>query len=66
LSRLDKEFPEGDRGGNDFPLTNHDSIDELHALWDAVIYTTHASEHIVRNIFSNLTYFLAFHILVMD
>jgi len=43
LNRLDKEFPTGDAGGNDFPLTYHYDVDELHALWDTVIYENHNS-----------------------
>jgi len=27
-----------DRGGNDFPLKSHYGVDNLHALWDSVIY----------------------------
>lgn len=37
-NRFNKEFPKGDKGGNAFPLPNHYSIDELHALWDKVLY----------------------------
>jgi hypothetical protein len=43
LNRLDKNYPEGDAGGNDFPLTYHYDVDELHALWDTVIYENHDS-----------------------
>ena len=37
--RYNSDYPEGDKGGNTFPLPNHYSIDELHALWDMVLYT---------------------------
>ena len=37
-NRFDSEFPEGDRGGNDFPLKYHYDVDELHALWDKILY----------------------------
>lgn len=37
-ARVNKEFPSGDKGGNDFNLTNRYSIDNLHALWDSVLY----------------------------
>ncbi len=37
-SRINKEFPKGDKGGNAFPLPNHYEVDELHALWDKVLY----------------------------
>jgi len=43
LTRLDKEFPQGDKGGNSFPLKSHDGVDELHALWDTLIYLNHNS-----------------------
>ncbi len=43
LNRLDPEFPTGDAGGNAFPLTYHYDVDELHALWDTVIYENHNS-----------------------
>ena len=37
-TRLDKEYPQGDRGGNAFPLPNNLGVDKLHAVWDSVIY----------------------------
>jgi hypothetical protein len=37
-SRVNHEHPEGDRGGNDFPLPKKDGADELHAVWDSIIY----------------------------
>ena len=37
-TRLDKEYAEGDRGGNDFPLPSHYGAKELHAVWDKVVY----------------------------
>ena len=37
-SRVDKEYPEGDRGGNDFPLPSKEGAKNLHAVWDSVIY----------------------------
>lgn len=39
--RYTKEFPSGDKGGNAFLIKNHYSANELHALWDNVIYTYH-------------------------
>lgn len=44
MSRVDKEYPAGDRGGNDFPLPNHYSANELHAVWDAVLYEFHVND----------------------
>jgi hypothetical protein len=43
LNRLDPTYPTGDAGGNDFPLIYHYDVDELHALWDTVIYENHNS-----------------------
>jgi len=37
-SRFTSKYPNGDRGGNSFPLTSVDNIDELHALWDSVLH----------------------------
>ena len=37
-SRYTAEYPNGDRGGNSYPLQSKDGIDELHALWDSVLY----------------------------
>lgn len=37
-SRVNHEYTKGDRGGNDFPLPKKDGADELHAVWDSVIY----------------------------
>ena len=37
--RYNSEFPEGDKGANSFPLPYHYGVDELHALWDEVIYS---------------------------
>jgi hypothetical protein len=47
LSRVNPEFPAGDRGGNDFPLKNHYSIAELHAAWDSVLYEFHVNDKLV-------------------
>jgi hypothetical protein len=43
MNRLDSEYPTGDAGGNAFPMKNHYDVDELHALWDTVIYENHNS-----------------------
>ena len=37
------EFTAGDKGANLFPLKYHYEVDELHALWDKVLYTQHTS-----------------------
>jgi len=38
-SRVDNEYPAGDRGGNSVPLPSKDGAKNLHAVWDAVIYS---------------------------
>jgi len=43
-SRVDPQYPAGDRGGNDYPLPNlypSKYPNELHAVWDNVIYELH-------------------------
>jgi len=37
-SRVDHEYPAGDRGGNSFPLPSKDGAKNLHAIWDSVLY----------------------------
>lgn len=37
-SRVNKDYPSGDRGGNDVPIKTHKSVKELHAVWDDVVY----------------------------
>lgn len=46
VSRVDKEYPSGDKGGNGFPLPYHYQADELHAVWDHVIYEFHKTLHV--------------------
>jgi len=41
--RYTESHKEGDKGGNMFPVKNHYSANELHAVWDNVIYTYHTS-----------------------
>lgn len=43
VDRYTKEFPNGDKGGNAFLLKNHYSANELHAVWDNVIYSYHTN-----------------------
>ena len=45
-SRYNKENLEGDKGANKFVLPNHYGADELHAVWDFVLYEEH--ENIAR------------------
>lgn len=44
-NRYTKELPNGDKGGNDFPLKYHYTANELHAVWDTVVYDNHKSIH---------------------
>ena len=41
--RYNEEFPDGDSGANKFPLPYHYEVDELHALWDKVLYEEHTN-----------------------
>lgn len=41
--RYTKDGPSGDKGGNTFMLKYHYSANELHAVWDNVIYQYHKS-----------------------
>jgi hypothetical protein len=43
VSRYTAEHPKGDKGGNDFDLKYHYDADELHAVWDNVMYEYHKS-----------------------
>ena len=38
-ARYNSDYPSGDAGANAFPLKYHYTVDELHALWDQVMYT---------------------------
>ena len=42
-NRYTAAHPSGDRGGNDFPLKYHYTANELHAVWDTVVYDNHKS-----------------------
>ena len=37
-ARVYKQYPSGDRGGNDFPVPSKDQASNLHAVWDSVLY----------------------------
>lgn len=41
--RYTHDLPKGDKGGNDFPLKYHYTANELHAVWDTVVYQYHTS-----------------------
>ena len=49
ISRINKDYPAGDRGGNDFPLPGHYSIKELHAAWDSALYEFHVNDKLVSS-----------------
>jgi hypothetical protein len=46
VSRVDDEFPAGDKGGNAFKTKSHYKTKELHAVWDKVIYEFHVTEKV--------------------
>lgn len=52
-ARFNDENPTGDKGGNTFPLPYHYEVDELHALWDKVLYSEHAN---IARPFTDATY----------
>ena len=37
-SRVDENYPSGDRGGNLFTLPSKKTAKNLHAVWDSLIY----------------------------
>lgn len=37
-SRLDKNYPKGDAGGNFVPIPAKEGAKNLHSVWDSVIY----------------------------
>lgn len=43
--RYTADKPKGDKGGNDFALKYHYTANELHAVWDTVIYQYHSTVH---------------------
>ena len=45
------DFPNGDYGGNEFPLEYKDTVDNLHALWDSVMYEYHDTVYVVIFVF---------------
>jgi len=47
-TRVDHEFPTSDRGGNEFKLKRKDGADNLHMVWDAVIYKYSHDPNLVR------------------
>ena len=43
-TRVNKEFPQGDRGGNDFALKNHYGVKELHAVYDDIFWSNYGHQ----------------------
>jgi hypothetical protein len=41
--RYTADNTDGDKGANEFPLPYHYGVDELHALWDKVLYDQHTN-----------------------
>lgn len=56
LDMYNKDYPDGDKGGNLVELKYHYTVDELHALWDKLMYSQRTS--IARPI--NSTYWPTF------
>lgn len=46
-TRVDSQYPNGDRGGNSFPVASKDGIKELHAVWDSILYEFSGYETLV-------------------
>ena len=51
-SRVDHKYNSGDRGGNSFPLPVKDSVKNLHALWDSVLYEFTGYETLVSQFYN--------------
>jgi hypothetical protein len=51
-TRVNSQYPSGDRGGNNFPVATNDSINELHAVWDSILYEFTGYETLVSIFFS--------------
>ena len=58
-SRVDHEYPKGDRGGNDVPLPSKVGAKNLHSVWDSVLYSQAGDYDLVSSIqnLDNLTIF---------
>lgn len=49
-SRVDKQYPKGDRGGNSFSVPSKFTAKNLHSVWDSVVYDFPDTPHMVINI----------------
>jgi hypothetical protein len=50
-SRVNKEYPEGDRGGNSVALPSISGAKNLHSVWDSVVYSQTSDYDLVSHIF---------------
>lgn len=48
-SRVDKQYPKGDAGGNFFHVTPKDDAKNLHSVWDSVVYAYPDTPSMVNN-----------------
>ena len=57
-SRVNHEFPQGDRGGNSVPLPSVDGAKNLHSVWDSVVYSQTSDYNLVSltNIIFNVIF----------
>ena len=46
-SRVDKQYPKGDAGGNFFHVTQKGDVKNLHSVWDSVVYDFPDTPHMV-------------------
>lgn len=49
ITRVDDEFPSGDRGCNSLYLQSYDGASNLHAVWDSVIYEEPGKQSLPMN-----------------
>jgi hypothetical protein len=42
-AQYSSDYPTGDKGANLFTLPSHYSVDELHAVWDYLLYSQHVN-----------------------
>lgn len=47
-TRVNKDYPKGDKGGNMFLLPYHYGSSDLHGVWDSIIYQYHSSVKLVN------------------
>ena len=57
VSRVDSEYPKGDRGGNSFHVQTKNGAKNLHAVWDSVVYSEHTDMKTVSTNFKAKIHF---------